>query len=313
MKMVIATRGSALALVQARTVAGLLSAKFPDCEFPLLVVKTKGDKFAEEPFSKIEGKGVFVKEIEESLLRTESRLAVHSMKDLPIDLAPGLRLTATPAREDVRDALISRDTATLEALPSSAVVGTGSPRRKAQLLAFRPDLRIENIRGNLDTRIAKLRGRKASPVRYDAIVVAAAGCLRLGYEREISEYIPPEVILPAAGQGALAIECREDDLETTEMVRTINDPPTFAAARAERALVMYLGGGCHTAIAALATIEKGRLRLRGAVLSAEGGQVLRAESTGSVEGPESVAKAVAEELLRRGAAEIIRRYEDKGP
>lgn len=305
-KILVATRGSALALQQARIVASSLSAAFPQLDFLSSVIKTRGDKLVEKPLFAIGGKGVFVKEIEESLLRGKSRLAVHSMKDLPIDLPCGLCLASTPGREDFRDVLISRDMVTLQALRHSAIIGTGSPRRKAQLLAFRPDLRIEHIRGNLDTRVAKLRGTKPSGVAYDAIVVAAAGCLRAGYAGEIAEYLPPELMLPAAGQGAIAIECREDDREAVHIARAINDPTTFAAVQAERALVKFLGGGCEMPIAALATAEGDRLRLRGAVLSPDGKRAFRAESVGLAAEPESLAKIVGEELFRLGASELIR-------
>jgi hydroxymethylbilane synthase len=306
---VIATRGSALALKQARIVGRLLSERFPADEFPISVVMTGGDKLLDASLSSLPGKGVFVKEIEDSLLRGEARLAVHSMKDLPVDLPPGLCLAATPAREDFRDVLISRGGLTLQQLPSSAVIGTSSPRRKAQLLAFRGDFRVEDIRGNLDTRIAKLRGTRPSPARYDAIVVAAAGCLRAGLADEISEYLPPETMLPAAGQGALAIECREDDLEAIEIARAVSDPATYAAVQAERALLRELGGGCRTPIAALATEENDRLRLRGAVLSPDGKRVLRAESSASMSDPEALAKSVAEQLFRLGAKDVIRESE----
>lgn len=308
-KILLATRGSALALKQTRLVADLLSEKFRDVEFSHVIIKTKGDVLLDAPLSAMPGKGVFVKEIEDSLLRGEPRMAVHSMKDLPTDLPPGLFVASVPKRADPRDALISRDGMSLKDLPPSSVIGTSSPRRKAQLLAIRPDLRIENIRGNLDTRIAKLRGERPSPVSYDAIVVAAAGCLRMGCAEEISEHFPPELFLPAPGQGALAIECREDDAEAIEIAESINDPLTHAAVQAERALVHYLGGGCHTPIAALATAEGKSLRLRGAVLSPDGKRVVKGESSASVTQPEVLAKDVADQLLSQGAADIIRESE----
>lgn len=308
-KIIVATRGSDLALQQARIVIRELSSALPQLEFEILVVRTKGDRLLELPLLAFSGKGVFVKEIEECLLKGQAQLAVHSMKDLPVDLPPGLCLASAPPREDCRDALISRDSLTLKDLPPGAVVGTGSPRRKAQLLAVRPDLRFENIRGNLDTRIAKLRGTKASPVAYDAIVVAAAGCLRAGFQDEIAEYLPPEIVLPAAGQGTIAIECRADDLDAIQIAESLNDPLTFSAARAERALVEYLGGGCRTPIAALATPEGNNLRLRSAVFSPDGKHAFRAEFTGSMTDTESIARAAARELFRIGAGEVIR--EDK--
>jgi hydroxymethylbilane synthase len=306
MKIILATRGSSLALEQARIVARLLEEASPGDEVSIRVVKTGGDKLVDVPLSHMPGKGVFVKEIEDYLLRGEAHLAVHSAKDLPVDLPKGLCLAATPKREDPRDVLISRDNKTLEELPPSAVIGTGSPRRKAQLLAFRPDLRVENIRGNLDTRIAKLRGKKASLMRYDALVVAAAGCLRAGFKEEIAEYLPTEVMLPAAGQGALAIECRDDDDEAIQMARKINDAPTFAMVLAERALLRNLGGGCNVPIGSYADCEGERLRLRGKVMSPDGTRVVQAEGWGSVSDPESLAGDIAEKLFKLGAESIIR-------
>lgn len=306
MKVILATRGSSLALEQARLVSRLLEEASPGDEVSIGVVKTGGDKLVDMPLSRMPGKGVFVKEIEDCLMRGEARLAVHSAKDLPVELPAGLCLAATPKREDPRDVLISRDNKRLEELPRSAVIGTGSPRRKAQLLAFRPDLRIENIRGNLDTRIAKLRGKRASPERYDAIVVAAAGCVRAGFEEEIAQHLPPEVMLPAAGQGALAIECREDDTEAVQMAGRINDPQTFAAVLAERALVRNLGGGCNVPIAAYADLERDVLRLRGAVMSPDGTRVVRAEASGLVSEAQLLADEVAEKLFKLGAESIIR-------
>lgn len=306
MKVILATRGSALALEQARLVSRLLEEASPGDEVSIRVVKTGGDKLVDMPLSRMPGKGVFVKEIEDCLMRGEAHLAVHSAKDLPVDLPAGLCLAATPKREDARDVLISRDNKRLEELPLSAVIGTGSPRRKAQLLAFRPDLRIENIRGNLDTRIAKLRGKRASPVHYDAIIVAAAGCVRAGFEEEIAEYLHPEVMLPAAGQGALAIECRENDSEIVQMAQRINDPQTFAAVLAERALVRNLGGGCNIPIAAYANSDGDALRLRGAVMSPEGTRVVLAEADGLVSDAQLLADEVAEKLFKLGAESIIR-------
>ncbi len=308
-RIVIATRGSALALKQTEIVANLLSSRFPAVEFPIAVVKTKGDILLEAPLATMPGKGVFVKEIEDRLLRGQARMAVHSMKDFPTDIPPGLCLACVPERDDYRDVLISRDDRRLKDLPPGAVIGTGSPRRKAQLLSFRPDFRVENIRGNLDTRIGKLRGTRPSAVRYDAIVVAAAGCLRARQEREISEYLPPELFLPAAGQGALAIECREDDAEAVEIAASISDPLSFAAVQAERELVRYLGGGCHTPIATLAVSEGQNLRLRGAVLSPDGKRVVLAQSSLSISEAESLVQNVAEELFSRGARDIIRESE----
>ncbi len=306
---IIATRGSALALKQAEIVVNLLSARFPAIEFSIAVVKTKGDILLEAPLAAMPGRGVFVKEIEDRLLRGQARMAVHSVKDLPVEVPRGLCLACVPDRADCRDVLISRDKLALKELPPGAIVGTGSPRRRAQILSFRPDLRVEDIRGNLDTRVAKLHGTTPSPVRYEAIMVAAAGCRRAGYEHEISEYLPSELILPTAGQGALAIECREDDLEAIEIARSVSDAASFAAVQAERALVGYLGGGCHIPIAALATPEGDNLWLRAAVLSPDGKRIARAHLSGSMSRPRALAKDVAERLLSLGAKDIIRESE----
>jgi hydroxymethylbilane synthase len=272
----VATRGSKLALAQAEWVIARLRRLFVSEDFETHIVKTTGDALADAA-GPIPAKGVFVKEIEQALLRGDARLAVHSLKDMPTDTLPGLVIAAIPEREDARDALISRSSAPLSEFPGGAVVGTGSARRAAQLLAARPDLRIEPIRGNLDTRIAKLTGARPSPVAYDAIVVAVAGCRRLGLDEAITEILPPHVILPAPGQGALAVETRDDDAEAIRMVAAIDDGAARQTTTAERACLRALGGGCRVPIAAYAEIVADTLSLHARVCSPDGRTVVESE------------------------------------
>jgi len=257
----VATRGSTLALAQTTLVIERLRKHFPQKTFEALVIRTSGDALAEKG-KMAPGKGIFVKEIEEALLRGDAALAVHSLKDLPTEMVPDLAIAAIPEREDARDALISKNSARLSDLPAGAVVGTGSVRRAAQLLAARPDLCVEPIRGNLDTRIAKLTGARESDVAYNAIVVAVAGCRRLGLADAITEILPVEIMLPAVGQGALAVETRDDDPEAHALAAALDDEPTHQATTAERACLHALGGGCRVPIAAYAEIAGSTLTLQ---------------------------------------------------
>ena len=250
----VATRGSKLALAQTAAVVERLRKLFPEKKFETLTVKTAGDADSKAG-SQLPGKGIFVKEIEEALLAGKADLAVHSLKDLPTEITPGLTIAAIPERVDPRDALISKTGARLDELPPGAIVGTGSGRRAAQLLAARPDLRIEPIRGNLDTRLAKLMGERASDVAYDAVIVAVAGCRRLGLGGRITQILPPEIMLPAPGQGALAVEAREEDNDAREMACALDDEAARSATMAERAFLQALGGGCRLPIAALAEVS----------------------------------------------------------
>ena len=299
----IATRGSQLALWQANHVKDALVAREPGLLVELVVLKTRGDKILDRALSEVGGKGLFVKEIEDALLDRRAQVAVHSMKDLPAELAPGLVIAAVPPREDPRDALLVRPglgAASVKALPPGARVGTSSLRRLSQLKALRPDLVVEPLRGNVDTRLGRVeRGD------FDAIVLACAGLRRLGHGARITAALALEESLPAVGQGALAIECRADDPTTATRLRALDDAATARAVAAERAALRRLQGGCQTPLAAHAVdAGDGALRLRGLVASVDGATILRAERTG--EDPEALGLAVADELLGKGADRLLR-------
>ncbi|MBM4124693.1 MAG: hydroxymethylbilane synthase [Nitrospira sp.] len=298
--LVIGTRGSTLALWQAEWIQARLTAAAPDLSVTLRTIKTSGDKIVDVPLAAIGGKGLFVKEIEEALLRQEVDLAVHSMKDVPTALPEGLEIICVPEREDPRDALISREGKRLSDLPQGARVGTSSLRRQAQLLHYRPDLSIRMLRGNLDTRLRKLRDGE-----YDAIVLAAAGLRRLGWGDEIAEYLSCEVSLPAIGQGALGIEGRHDDAFVKELLGALDHRPSRTAVVAERALLERLEGGCQVPIAAHATVAGGTLTMDGLVAAVDGRRFLRER----IEGPDADAKTLgvqlAERLLAKGGDKIL--------
>ena len=283
----IGTRGSALALAQAEGVARQL--RDLGARVELRIIKTTGDRVQGPPEMPAE-KGVFVKEIEAALLAGEVRLAVHSLKDLPTDLKPGLLIAAVPLRADPRDALISRGQR-LADLPRGARVGTSSPRRRAQLLRVRPDLEMLPVRGNVDTRLRKLAAGD-----YDAIVLAAAGLERLGLGDRIVERLACEVCLPAPGQGALAVEARAGDEEAIGIARRIEDAASRACVEAERALLAGLGGGCRVPIGALAEAEGAALRLRGVVASPDGARAVFGEKVGERERPQELGRLLAEDL-----------------
>ena len=294
------TRASLLALCQANWVKSKLEEHHPGIRVKLVHIKTTGDKL-DVPLFEMGGKGLFVKEIEEALLRSTVDMAVHSAKDLPALIPEGLALMAFPEREDPRDVLISREGKRFSEISPGGRVGTGSLRRRAQLLHLRPDLEIIPMRGNLDTRIKKL-----STLKLDAVVLASAGLRRLKWEEQISEYFEPEVLLPAIGQGVLAIEGRLRDERIKRLVAPLNHYPTEAALAAERAFLRVLEGGCQVPIAGLAKVESGRLSMAGLVAEVEGGRVIR----GRVEGPavksEELGRELAEELLTQGAGDILR-------
>lgn len=298
--LVIGTRGSQLALWQAEWVQGQLKRLAPDLSVVLKRIQTSGDKIQDVPLAKVGGKGLFVKEIEEALLRNEIDLAVHSMKDLPAVLPNGLTIICVPEREDPRDALLTRDGKNLEALPVGARVGTSSLRRQSQLLHVRPDLHIEMLRGNVDTRLRKLQEKK-----FDAIVLAASGLKRLGWDAHITECLPISVSLPAIGQGALGIEGREDDRFVRDLVSQLEHQPTRVTVMAERALLNRLEGGCQVPIAGHAVLQEGNLMLDGLVASLDGKRYVRYSSSGSMSEAESIGTNVAEELLARGAQPIL--------
>ena len=296
----IGTRGSALALWQAEWVKTQLLAAHEKLTVELEVIKTTGDKILDVPLAKVGGKGLFVKEIEEALLEGRADLAVHSVKDMPAELPLGLHLAAMPNREDPRDALISRNGATLDKLPHGARLGTSSLRRAAQLLHLRPDLRIETLRGNVDTRLRKLESEG-----FDAIVLAAAGLKRMELSHVISEYLEPERVLPAVGQGALGIETRTEDVFTNQMVATLAHEQTMIMVRAERAFLKRLEGGCQVPIGAHATMDGETLILTGMVADLKGLRLIRRELRGDPQQPEVVGGKLAEEILQSGGAEIL--------
>lgn len=296
----IGTRGSALALWQAEWVKSQLLGGQQELIVELVVIKTTGDKILDVPLAMVGGKGLFVKEIEEALLDGRADLAVHSVKDMPAVLPEGLHLAAMPPREDPRDALISKNGAGLDKLPHGARVGTSSLRRAAQLLHLRPDLRIETLRGNVDTRLRKLESEG-----LDAIVLAAAGLKRMELSQVISEYLEPERILPAVGQGALGIETRIGDVSTNEIVASLIHQQTVTTVRAERAFLKRLEGGCQVPIGGYATMEGETLILTGMVADLQGVRLIRKEMRGDARQPEVVGESLAEVVLESGGREIL--------
>jgi hydroxymethylbilane synthase len=297
---VIGTRGSQLAIWQAEWVQTQLKQLAPDLSVVLKRIQTSGDKIQDVPLAKVGGKGLFVKEIEEALLRKDIDLAVHSMKDLPAELPTGLTIICIPEREDPRDALLTREGKNLDALPLGARVGTSSLRRQSQLLHVRPDLQIEMLRGNVDTRLRKLQENQ-----FDAIVLAASGLRRLGWDAHITECLPLNVSLPAIGQGALGIEGREDDGFVRDLVAKLEHQPTRVTVTAERALLKRLDGGCQVPIAGHAVLQGECLTLEGLVASLDGKRYVRCSLDGSTSEAEVIGTKVAEELLDRGAQPIL--------
>lgn len=302
MSLTIATRGSKLALWQAEHIKALLEARHEGLSVDLLVLKTQGDKILDVPLAKVGGKGLFVKEIEEALLDGRADLAVHSMKDVPVEQPEGLVLDAVPEREDAADMLVSLDHSGLEALPQGAVVGTSSLRRQAQLMSLRPDLVIESLRGNLDTRVAKLREG-----RYAAIVVAAAGLNRLGLKTDRMARLAAPAFLPAVGQGALGLERRADDERVRDLIAFLDHADTRDAVSAERGFLARLEGGCQVPIAASARVTgPDTLTLTGLVADPDGRQIIRAERSGQRVKAGGLGRAVAEEVLGLGGESILR-------
>ncbi len=297
----IATRKSPLALWQAEHVAQRLRTAFPGLATELVTMVTRGDKLLDAPLAKVGGKGLFVKELEQGMLGGMADIAVHSMKDVPVEFPEGLRLAAILKREDPRDALVSNRYPSFQALPPHAKIGTSSLRRQCQLRERLPGCEILSLRGNVNTRLAKLDAGE-----FDAIVLAAAGLKRLGFDACITEILPPEASLPAMGQGAIGVECRADDARMDQWLRSLHDEETALRVTAERAMNERLQGGCQVPIAGFAELENGRLRLRGLVGSPDGRQMIRGEITGSSENARELGIALAEELLGKGAGRILR-------
>ncbi|WP_199221565.1 hydroxymethylbilane synthase [Desulfonatronum sp. SC1] len=300
-RITIASRGSKLALWQAEHVKSRLLERYPGLEVELLLVKTMGDKIQDVPLAKVGGKGLFVKEIEEALLDGRADLAVHSMKDVPAELPEGLVLGVIPEREDLTDALLSVLYDGLDGLPEGARVGTSSLRRRCQLLALRPDLKILNLRGNLDTRVNKLLAGD-----YDAIIVAQAGMNRLGLSVPKSTPLGPPLFLPAVGQGALGLEYAQDREDLVELLGFLNHPDTHCCVRAERAFLATLEGGCQVPIAGYAHISApNRITLRGLVADVDGKTLIIEEATDKPRDAEELGRRVARAILDRGGREIL--------
>lgn len=295
---VVASRRSELALTQTRWVIAQLKQIRPDTDFVIKEFVTKGDRILDVTLSKVGGKGLFVKEIEQALLDGEADFAVHSMKDMPAILPEGLTIGAIPRREDARDVLISKNGASIEELPEGAIIGTSSLRRQAQLLHYRPDLQIETLRGNIDTRL-----RKLDSGNYDAIILAAAGLIRMGWSSRVNQYLTEDICLPAVGQGALAIECRADDTEMLELIRQLHHHETALVTMAERAFLHRLEGGCQVPIAAYAEVDGSRIRLTGLVATPDGSRVVKDFVTGTH--PKALGEELAERLIAKGAGEIL--------
>ena len=300
----IGTRGSRLALWQAEWVKAQLIKHHPALAVELEVIKTSGDKILDVPLAKVGGKGLFVKEIEDALLSARIDIAVHSMKDMPAELPDGLCIAAVPERETPNDALISDVAQTLDALPEGAVIGTSSLRRASQLRHLRPDFDIVSLRGNLDTRIKKLKNGS-----FAAIILAAAGIKRLGLAETVAEYIAPEIMLPAVAQGALCIETRSDDTETRSIVSVLHHEKTAAAITAERAFLKRLEGGCQVPIAALAEIDDtaSSLTITGLVSEVDGSKRFKETLSSPVADAVETGTRLADNLIEKGAGEIIER------
>ena len=299
-KIRIATRKSPLAMWQAEHVASLLRKAHPGLTVELIGMSTQGDKILDTPLAKIGGKGLFVKELEQGMLNNRADIAVHSMKDVPVDLPDGLHLAVILEREDPRDAFVSNRYTSLAELPQGAVLGTSSLRRQCQLAELRPDLKIRSLRGNVNTRLSKLDDGK-----FDAIILAAAGLKRLGFKRRITAVLEPEQSLPAIGQGAIGIECRTDDGSVNALIAPLHNPETALCVTAERAMNNRLMGGCQVPIAGYALINHNRIFMRGLVGEPDGSRIIRSESSAPASNAEALGIALAEDLLGQGADQIL--------
>ncbi len=304
----IATRQSPLALWQANYVKDRLIQLYPALSVELVPMVTKGDVILDTPLAKIGGKGLFVKELETALLNGEADIAVHSMKDVPMQFPQGLGLSIICPREDPRDAFVSNKYRTLNELPQGAVVGTSSLRRQCQLKQLRPDLDIRSLRGNVGTRLSKLDQED-----YDAVILASAGLIRLGLRERIASFIEPEISLPAAGQGAVGIECRVDDQEVHQLLAPLADATTTACVLAERAMNNRLQGGCQVPIGGYAVLRNNEIHLRALVGALDGSAIIRAEGKSAVENGEELGVQIAEQLLRQGADKILQSIYRESP
>ena len=296
----IATRKSALALWQAEYVKAKLEGLHPGLTVELVTMVSRGDKLLDAPLAKIGGKGLFVKELEHALLEDRADIAVHSMKDVPMSFPDGLGLEVICEREDPRDAFVSNTYASLDELPKGAVVGTSSLRRQCQLLEHRPDLTINFLRGNVNTRLAKL-----DEGQYDAIILAAAGLIRLKFQDRISQFLETDISLPAGGQGAVGIECRTGDQDIINLIKPLHHEATARCVLAERAMNKALNGGCQVPIASYAVLKDGQLHLRGLVGQPDASTILRTEQAFATDQYEQAGIQAAEHLLKQGAGEIL--------
>ena len=298
--LIIGTRQSLLALWQSNYIAGRLREEYPGCEVTLKKIVTKGDRILDVPLAKIGDKGLFTKEIEQELLDGTIDLAVHSLKDMPTVLPQGLCLTAITERANAGDAFVSNKYKSIEEMPEGSVLGTSSLRRRAQFLAKRPDLKIVDLRGNVDTRLKKL-----DEGQMDAIILAAAGLTRLGHEDRIKQIIPQDYCLPAVGQGALAIECRSDNFQVRQMLDFLNDTPTKQATDAERAFLGLLEGGCQVPIGVHAKVKDGHLNMTAVIASLDGSTLLRDTAEGEATDAVAIGRALGQKMLDNGGKEIL--------
>ena len=297
----IATRQSPLALWQAEEVSSRLKARHPELQIELVKMLTRGDKILDAPLAKVGGKGLFVKELEQGMLDGEADIAVHSMKDVPMEFPQGLHLPVILNREDPRDAFVSNNYATIDELPVNGRVGTSSLRRQLQLKERLPGVQLLDLRGNVNTRL-----RKLDDGEYDAIILASAGLIRLGFEDRIRSHVSTDMSLPAIGQGAIGIECRQNDEWVESLIAPLNDPDTHTRVTAERALNHGLNGGCQVPIAGFAELDGNELFLRGLVGRPDGSEVVRGEIRGPAENASQLGSTLAEELLERGARAILK-------
>ncbi len=297
-KIIFATRPSKLARWQTNYVMGLLRQALPGITCEEVVITTRGDKVLDKPLPEIGGKGLFTQELEAELLSGNVDVAVHSLKDLPVENTPGLTVGAIPTREDPRDVLVCPGGYSLETLPQNAVVGTSSLRRQAQVLYHRPDLTIQSIRGNVDTRI-----RKVEEGQYDAAVMACAGITRLSLDQHIAAWLPLHLMLPAPGQGALGIQCREGDERILSMLEKIHDTDTARAVKAERAFLLALGGGCSIPVGAYARVEQGSILMDGLVAAVDGSRSITVSGQG--DSPQALGEQLAQQALAKGAGELL--------
>jgi hydroxymethylbilane synthase len=302
-KLTVGTRGSNLSLIQTDVVIRKLKREISGLEIEVKVIKTTGDRMSNKPLLLIKEKGIFEKDIDKAVLRGDVDFAVHSMKDVPIIQPPKTLIVAVPERESPYDVLVSRDGMKLKDLPSGAVVGTGSPRRKAQLHHARPDLKVASIRGNVDTRVKKLKQGL-----YDAVILAEVGLQRLNMQDTITERLSLEEFTPAPGQGALAIVAREDNEKVNEVLRRINHWPSMAAVLAERAFIRKIGGGCKVPLGAIAQVKNGALSFYAAVLSPDGKTKIQTSKVGDLTSPEELGLKAAQEILRLGAESLVQHW-----